>query len=246
MRFDEAGPSGYLRSSGFLRFAQDLAWIHSETAGFGRTWYVERGLTWLVRDVELDILEDIPYGTEMVVSTEVIGFRRFWARRRSEFTDPAAGRVLATAITDWVLLNSAGKPVRPPADIVAAFPAAPDPFTPLRLELGQPADGATFIEFAPRASELDPMGHVNNAAYLDYLDEQLAQPATQARRYRVEFLLSAAAGMELLGRAWPNDRGWSYRLTDSDGRELLRATMETRPRGGVGGGRLRRHPAELA
>jgi acyl-ACP thioesterase len=227
VRFDEAGPSGHLRSSGFLRFAQDLAWIHSESAGFGRTWYIERGLTWLVRGVELDILEDVPYGAEVVVSTEVIGFRRFWARRRSEFTDPSTGQVLATAITDWVLLDSAGTPVRPPADIVAAFPAAPDPFTPLRLRLGQPAEGATRIEFAPRASELDPMGHVNNAAYLDYLDEQLGQPATQRRRYCLEFVLPAGPGMELLGRAWPDNRGWSYRLTDSGGRELLRATIET-------------------
>ena len=34
---------------GHLRFAQDLAWIHSESAGFGREWYADRQLTWLVR-----------------------------------------------------------------------------------------------------------------------------------------------------------------------------------------------------
>ena len=49
VRFDEAGPDGSLKSGGYLRFAQDLAWIHSESGGFGRDWYSERGLTWLVR-----------------------------------------------------------------------------------------------------------------------------------------------------------------------------------------------------
>ena len=85
VRFDEAGPDGELRASGYLRFAQDLAWIHSESAGFGRDWYAERGLTWLVRAIELDVLYGVPYGSELDVSTEVIGFRRVWARRRSEF-----------------------------------------------------------------------------------------------------------------------------------------------------------------
>ena len=62
VRFDEAGPDGSLKSGGYLRFAQDLAWIHSDSGGFGRDWYAERGLTWLVRAIELDILDDVPYG----------------------------------------------------------------------------------------------------------------------------------------------------------------------------------------
>ena len=85
VRFDEAGADGHLRSSGFLRYAQDLAWIHSESAGFGRDWYSSRGLTWLVRSVELEIVGSVEYGAELTVSTQVIGFRRVWARRRSEF-----------------------------------------------------------------------------------------------------------------------------------------------------------------
>jgi acyl-ACP thioesterase len=241
VRFDEAGQSGHLRSSGFLRFAQDLAWIHSESAGFGRSWYAERGLAWLVRGVELDILEDIPYGAEVGVSTEVAGFRRFWARRRSAFTDPTTGQALASAITDWVLLNSAGTPVRPPTDIVAAFPAEAGPFTPLRLEFGQPATDATRVDFAARASELDPMGHVNNATYIDYLEEHLAQVGREAearrrpRRYRLEFVTSARAGMVLSGHGWDEDRAWCYRLSDADGGELLRARLATDPTLWVGG-----------
>ena len=74
VRFDEAGPDGLLRASGYLRFAQDLAWLHSESGGFGREWYSERGLTWLVRAIELDIVGEVDYGARLTVSTEVIGF----------------------------------------------------------------------------------------------------------------------------------------------------------------------------
>lgn len=117
VRFDEAGPDGNLRSGGYLRFAQDLAWIHSESAGFGREWYGERGLFWLVRGVELEILDAVEFGSEVVVSTEVIGFRRVIARRRSEIRRVGSERIIAEAFTDWVLLNDAGRPVRPPEEI---------------------------------------------------------------------------------------------------------------------------------
>ena len=56
VRFDEAGPDGNLRASGFLRYAQDLAWVHSDSAGLGRDWYAAHGLTWLARAIQLEIV----------------------------------------------------------------------------------------------------------------------------------------------------------------------------------------------
>jgi acyl-CoA thioesterase FadM len=243
VRFDEAGPDGNLRSGGYLRFAQDLAWIHSESAGFGREWYGERGLFWLVRGVELDILDAIEFGTELVVSTQVIGFRRVVARRRSEFRRVGVERLVAVALTDWVLLNEAGRPVRPPDEIPEAFEAVAD-LTPLRVDPGVAPADADERTFVVRRTETDPMAHVNNAGYLDYLDEQYLSvydaPIEAAlpvpRRYRAEFVGSAAPGSELLGRSWQADVAWSYRLSErGHGRELFRAMLEVDPATWVGG-----------
>lgn len=232
-----------LRSSGHLRFAQDLAWVHSESAGFGREWYAERQLTWLVRGVELDILEDTEYGSELVVSTEVVGFRRVIARRRSEFHRSGAERPLAIAITDWVLLNATGRPVRPPADILEVFVGQTDAFSPLRVHLGAAASGHAQRPFRVRRSETDPMGHVNNAAYLDYLDERylatFEAPLTAGlplpRRYHAEFTGSALAHDEVNGEGWQADMAWCYRLTGADEREIFRATLEVDPATWIGG-----------
>src|SRR5687768_14661575 len=157
VRFDEAGPDGYLRASGFLRFAQDLAWIHSESAGFGKDWYGERGLTWLVRSIELDVLAPVEYGTGLDVSTQVVGFRRVWARRRSEFKPEGTERMIGMAITDWVLLNAEGRPVRPPEEILEAFGSDSTEFTPMRMKAPTAPESASPREFRPRRSELDPM-----------------------------------------------------------------------------------------
>jgi acyl-ACP thioesterase len=242
VRFDEAGPDGQLRASGFLRFAQDLAWIHSESAGFGRDWYGERGLTWLVRAIELDLVANVEYGSAVDVSTEVVGFRRVWARRRSEFKPRGHESMVGVAITDWVLLNAAGRPVRPPQEILDVFGAeeAFADFTPLRLAVPTAPEGSQPREFRPRRSELDPMAHVNNAAYLDYMDEQflglerIRHGLPVPRRYRAEFLWSAEAGAKVIGYGWEDGSAWNYRLS-TDERELFSARLETDPADWVGG-----------
>lgn len=235
VRFDEAGPDGYLRSSGYLRYAQDLAWIHSESHGFDHEWYAARKLSWLVRAVELDIVGNVAYGSELIVSTEVIGFRRIWARRRSEFRVTGTERPVAVALTDWVLLDGRGAPTRVPAEIVDAFVEPDINYTPMRLHLPPTPADATAYPIRVRRSEVDPMAHVNNAAYLDYLDDQLLldRPPTAApdvpRRYRAEFIAAAESGAELVGRLWQADTARLYRLEDRVAREMLRASLETAP-----------------
>jgi len=235
VRFDEAGPDGNLRSSGYLRYAQDLAWIHSESHGFDREWYAAREITWLVRGVELDIVSDVAYGSELIVSTEVVGFRRIWARRRSEFRVARTERPVAVALTDWVLLDGRGAPARVPAEIVDAFVEPEITYTPMRLDLPPTPADATAYSIRVRRSEADPMAHVNSAAYLDYLDEQLLlnSPPTAAldvpRRYRAEFIASAEPGAELVGRLWQAQSARLYRLEDHEAREMLRASLEPAP-----------------
>jgi acyl-ACP thioesterase len=240
VRFDEAGPDGYLRASGFLRFAQDLAWVHSESAGFDRDWYRGRRLLWLARATELDVLAQVPYSHDLDVSTELTGFRRVWTRRRSEFKPAGEERIIAVAITDWVLITEAGRPVRPPQEILDVFGSDLGEFTPMRMEAPTAPESASLREFRPRRSELDPMAHVNNAAYLDYMDEQflgmerIRHGLPVPRRYRAEFLAAAEAGARVSGRGWSEGSAWLYQLL-GDERELFRARLETDPSSWVGG-----------
>lgn len=232
VRFDEAGVDGNLRSSGFLRYAQDVAWRHSEEAGFDRRWYAERGLTWLVRSIDLDLREPVGYGSQLTVTTEVVGFRRVWARRRSEVCGAEDGAPRALVIIDWVLLGRGGAPARVPDEILGAFPVELPSFTPGRVVLPPPPTDAFRERFGVRSLELDPMRHVNNAAYLDYMEQALALAGARdtlgrwPRRYRLEYLLPAAPEAALVGQAWRERNGWAYRLEDDARRELFRAQLE--------------------
>ena len=238
LRFDECNPAGVARSSAMLRIAQDIAWIHSERLGFGQAWYAERGLAWVVRTAELVILAPVPLGTTLALSTAVVGFRKVWARRRTEGR-LADGTLALWGHTDWVMTNDRGMPARVPPEFLAGFEIPPGSFEPGRVPLASTPDRAVVHRAVVRPQDLDPMGHVNNAAYLDYLEEALfaAGPAGAAltaaipRRIRLEYVAPASPGATLFGAVWvlaasPGaGPGWAWRLQDEAGRELARGTV---------------------
>jgi acyl-CoA thioesterase FadM len=234
VRFDESGPDGTVRTSALVRYAQDVAWLHSERLGFDRAWYADRGLTWLVRSIELVVEGVIETGTALAVTTRIAGYRRVWARRRTSFTLPG-GTAVAWAHTDWVIVDARGVPTRMPDDFARLYTTPPGPFDPVRIVLPEPSDDALEWHGRVRRADLDPLAHVNNAAYLDYFEEAIsaldgggARLAALPRTYRLEYVAVAEPGWSMTGRLWELEPGpgrspLAFRLAADDGTELLRA-----------------------
>lgn len=228
VRFDEAGADGLLRTSGLLRYAQDVAWRHSEDLGFDRRWYVERGRWWVVRAVELEVLAPIPMGRTLRTATAVVGHRRIWARRlgESRFAD---GTPVAIVRTDWVLLDERGRVVRIPADFGLSFSTPELHDDIVRVQLPPAPEGSARLELTVRPHDLDPMGHVNNAVYLDWIEEGLTAAgldlATAAipRRARLEYVASAPPNGSVTVTAWGHADHWWARV-DRAGADLVRAS----------------------
>jgi acyl-CoA thioesterase FadM len=234
VRFDEADASGRLRASGFVRYLQDLAWRHSDHAGFDRAWYRARGVTWLVRGLDLRVHHAPAYGETIAVTTEVLGWRRVWARRLSEVRDDD-GHLLAEAHVDWVLLTDAGRPARLPRELEVLAPAGAT-FTPSRIDLPPTPPHAVVATWAVRASDVDPMGHMNNATYLDLLDAALAEtagsrPIAPGDQVRLEYRRPALPGTAVAIATWSLGGARAFRLAGPGGHDLLLATLEQRPAG---------------
>ena len=235
VRFDEAGPDGRLRTSGLLRYTQDLAARHSEALGYDRAWYAARGLTWLVRAAEIEVLRAIPYGVDLLGTTSVVGFRRVWSRRESTFSLDGEG--VAVVRIDWVLLDERGSPTRIPPEFETIFPSA-EPGAPLqlaRVTLDPAPEGAARRTIDVRPQELDPLDHVNNAVYADWFDEAVAAADPDGsgvarslpRRVRLEYALAAEPAERLESVTWRDGSGWACRIVrTAGGADLLRARIE--------------------
>jgi acyl-ACP thioesterase len=76
------------------------------------------------------------------------------------------------------------------------------------------------------------MDHVNNAVYADWVEEQviaaggLADVRVIPRLARLEYARAAEAGATADAITWRHEAGWSCRIADSAGPDLLRARLE--------------------
>ena len=236
MRFDEADANGWLRPSGLLRYAQDMAWRHSTEAGFDRGWYDARGMNWLVRNVKVSLQAPVTYGDVLSISTEVIGWRHVWARRHSEIrridSEDGRGRdgLVATVETDWVLLTLAGRPAKVPPEIGAYFSPGTQ-FARDRITLPEPAVEPTRLSTRVRPLDVDPMRHMNNAAYVDMIDDGIGRlPEGQRVQgldcYRIGYVLPALPGTPIDIISWPvSEEQVACRISAADGTELTKALV---------------------
>ena len=232
VRFDEAGPDGLLRTSVLLRYAQDLAWFHSAARGFDRAWYAERGLAWLARAAEVAVLApDRRVGDD--ARRDDAGRRR--ATGLGAPPDRLRRRGRRPCRVDPCRLGPprcARRPDSVPAEFDEVFgaPEGDVPARPRRRSASRPPTPAPAT-FAVRPQELDPMDHVNNAVYADWLDEAVIAAGDPAavravpRLARLEYARSAEPDASLSGEVWPADGGWAYRLSEAAGPELLRAHL---------------------
>lgn len=193
VRFDECGRDGRMRAAALLRHAQDVAWLHSERLEYGRAWYEARGVGWVVRGIDL-LIDQPPHSNEVITATtSLAGFRHVMARRHTRlFT--ANGRVIADAAIDWVMTDAEGRPSRFPAEFEAFVERVGATFLPIKIP-ATPPDGVVThtVEIPLRTSDIDPLGHVNHAAWLEIAEEALAaaapaQLAATRRRIRLEYL----------------------------------------------------------
>ncbi len=159
-----------MHPSAYLRHLAQIAIDASSAVGFDARWYEAAGAHWLVRRTTFELLRPARAEAALDVRTWVEDFRRVRSRRRYEVAEPH-GTLALTAVTDWVFVDLAsGRPRRVPAEMErlfgvevksgAARPAWRAPAPP-------PNPGRST--YRARWAELDALGHMNNAAYLDLL-----------------------------------------------------------------------------
>jgi acyl-ACP thioesterase len=231
VRFDEATSHETVRTAVQLAWLADCAWQHSTALGFGREWYTEQNLFWLVRGVQLEVYRPIATYAGVFVSTRVMGYRRVAARRESDIFDESGTR-LAHAEIDWVMTNERGMPTRVPVDFHRFVVDGEASFEMHKVRLPATPPDAAARRFDVRRRDLDPLDHVNNSVYVDYLEEALEAAGqiellnSTPRRYELDFAAAAARGEQVADMAWPQDGVWLYRLVREDGTDIFRARVE--------------------
>ena len=156
VRVADADPSGRLRLDAVARFVQDIG--NEDVADAG----LDPNIPWVVRRSHAMVGGWPRIGDRLTVATWCGGTGSRWAERRVSFhADHSAAIDIATLV---IHLDATGRPARLPSwfDEVYAE-AAQGRVLSSRLTLPSPPGDASCRPWPLRSTDLDVMGHVNNA-----------------------------------------------------------------------------------
>jgi len=181
IRLSDTDASGRLRLDAVARYLQDVAADDVADAGWSPDEHV-----WVVRRTHVDV--EAPFRSDAAVElrTWCSGVAGAAAARRYSLAGDAGGRIEAESV--WIHLDHDLQPLRLGERFLAVYgPSADGRRASTRLEL-PPAPLDSARPWPLRATDVDRLGHVNNAAYWIPVEEawngRLSEPAGILLEYR--------------------------------------------------------------
>jgi acyl-ACP thioesterase len=167
VRLSDTDRQGRLRLDAVARYLQDVASDDVEDAGWSSDEHV-----WVVRRSVVDVVSPFVGDTGVELATWCSGVSSAAAARRTTLLGDRGGRIETE--TAWIHLDLSLRPARFDERFLALYAEAADGRrVSTRLELPPPPAGAARRDWPLRAADIDLLGHVNNAAYWQAVEELL-------------------------------------------------------------------------
>lgn len=156
-----------------LNYFQEAVGVHAEIAKDTAPVLMEKGNAWVLSRIGLDIRRWPRLDDPLRISTWHTRDKGFKAFR--DFEVCCGDETLISARTMWLFIDLTSKKIlRIPKATSEAYTSEPELSFDMNLDTWTPA-----MKFSPeqvrtigiRSSDFDPLGHVNNALYFDYLYE---------------------------------------------------------------------------
>lgn len=174
VRLGDVDARARLRLDSIARYLQDIATDDASNAE------LDDAFGWVVRRTMIEVRRAAGLDEQLELSTFCAGTGRSWAERRTSITGERGASIDAVSL--WIRIDSAsGRPTALGGDFLSAYgETAAGRRVSSRLQLADPPDGAQRRPWALRRVDIDPLGHVNNAAQWAIVEESL--PADGSRR----------------------------------------------------------------
>jgi acyl-ACP thioesterase len=214
IRLSDTDAAGRLRLDAVARYLQDVAADDVADAGWSPDEHI-----WVVRRSELEVERPFLTDTAVELTTWCAGVAAAAAARRTTLAGDRGGLIEAEMV--WIHLGRDGQPERLGERFLAVYgESAAGRKASTRLVLRGPPAAVPGSAWQVRSTDVDTLGHMNNAAYWAAVEEcwagRLATPARLVLEYRR-----------------PIDRFEEVVVSEADGRLWLTVGDEVRAAAGL-------------
>ncbi len=165
IRLSDRDASGRLRLDAIARYLQDVAMDDVHETGWGSPDHL-----WVMRHIRIDVLMPAVEDDYVELTTWCSGTAALAAGRRMSLVGDRGGRIELDSV--WIHLGPDARPAR--LESFGLYADATEGRTvSTRLELPIPASDGTPSPWPLRATDVDLLGHVNNAAYWHAVEQGL-------------------------------------------------------------------------
>jgi len=165
IRLSDRAEDGRLRLDSVARYLQDVAMDDVDETGWGAPDHL-----WVMRHIRIEVVTAPIEDDYVELATWCSGTASVAAGRRMSLVGDNGGRIELDSA--WVHLGPDTRPARI-KDFEQYAEAAGGRVVSTRLELPVPETEATRTTWPLRATDIDVLGHVNNAAYWQAIEQQL-------------------------------------------------------------------------
>ena len=175
VRLSDADAAGRLRLDAVARYLQDAAIDDVQETGWGAPEHL-----WVLRSVRIDVVSPMLGDGEVGIVTWGSSFSALAAGRRWSLTGDAGGSIEVDSV--WIHLDRTARPARIGAGFDCYAEAAQGRAASTKLTLEPPSLDGDRHRWPLRVTDVDRMGHVNNAAYWAGVEQRLFDVRFDLRR----------------------------------------------------------------
>ena len=186
-------PDGRLRLDALARYFQDVADEDASSAPV-----VDEDNVWILRRLAFEFVHAPRFRDTLTLATWCSGTGARWAERRTDVS--RAGDIAVHGVALWAHVDrESGRPTR----LVPAFdrvwgPSARGRQVTARLQHESPVADTRRERWPLRATDIDIIAHVNNAAYWAAVEELFARrPTLRVGRAEIEFHAGVLPGEDV-------------------------------------------------
>lgn len=189
--------SEQLSCATLFRYFEETAMQASAALGFPLEWYRSRGEFWVIRTMRLERICPATYLDDLVIRTWLSNVGRIRADRNYLVLRFSDGKIVARAVANWVYLDARTmRPTRVAPGIIARFSELDPPVLEPIARLNFDGNSSHLFQCKMTRSaqffEIDAAKHVNNAIYVDWLEEAVRVALAELGLFGAAASLSAS------------------------------------------------------